>query len=1006
MNRGLKYLCVLFTCLSVVLFSSILVFADENDEEVNISVDVEQEVEIEASDEDEPLIIEANENSEEVEDDIDIIIGEDEIIEDQEELEEETSEEVSVPSVVTIEIDCKKSVIPGKDVVFSPTYGRSVNTTGVYRKQLTGVDAATYDILKGKFSDVAYGRRSSTEFVISLDDLGFDNVFTAEELGIDYILDTETLEAYPDLGNIIFDKVSCNITDILYRFIFDCPFESYWYDKTQYTGCYFTEEGMQLIFNQETREFEAVYNGDIVYYFPVSSDYASSTYVVKSSEVNRALSAYNYANTIVEIYKNYSDLDKLLNYSQLITSLVDYNDAAASGSVPYGDPWQWVYVFDRKSNTNVVCEGYSKAFKLLCDLSDFENEDIYCILVTGLFTGGGTTGPHMWNVVSLGDGMNYIVDVTNCDTDAIGYPRNLYLQNYDLHNGDSNIITGNGWTATYSYYPETRNFYTVGAITITSAPLISAPSLNCTSNCGGVTISWSAIQGANQYEVYRQPEAGEWTYVGITSNNTFIDANPVIGENFYCLRCKDIYGNYMNLLEPISCITYKQINHTYVDDPSVESDCTHTGLTPGRHCSVCGKVLVPQFEVPAWGHVVIIDDAVPATTTHTGLTEGSHCCICGEVIKAQEIIPKLESSISITTQPSDFTGPVGTIATFSIFAEGEGLTYQWQVNSSGTWKNSGLTGSKTSTLSVDITKTRNRNKYRCIISDTNGYSFISDEVTLKVGNSITITTQPSDYVGPTGSIATFSVAAEGKGLTYQWQVNSSGTWKNSGLTGYNTSTLSVDITNSRNGNKYRCIVTDTNGSKIYSDEATLIVGKKLSILTQPSDYLGPVGSVASFNICAEGEGLTYQWQVNSSGTWKNSGLTGYNTSTLSVDITNSRNGNKYRCIVSDISGVSIISEEVILTVGKAISITTQPSNYTGPVGSVASFSVVAEGTGLTYQWQVNSSGSWKNSTLTGAKTNTLLVDITRSRNGNKYRCIITAANGSKIYTNEVQLIVR
>ena len=33
MNRGLKHLCILFTCLSVVLLSSILVFADENDEE-------------------------------------------------------------------------------------------------------------------------------------------------------------------------------------------------------------------------------------------------------------------------------------------------------------------------------------------------------------------------------------------------------------------------------------------------------------------------------------------------------------------------------------------------------------------------------------------------------------------------------------------------------------------------------------------------------------------------------------------------------------------------------------------------------------------------------------------------------------------------------------------------------------------------------------------------------------------------------------------------------------
>ncbi|MBR2554050.1 MAG: hypothetical protein IKE94_04215 [Aeriscardovia sp.] len=921
MNRGLKHLCVLFTCLSVVMFSSILVMADENEEDINLPVDVEQEVEIEESDEDEPLIIEENENSEEVEADEDISIGEDEIIEDQEELDEETSEEVTVPSVVTIEIDCKKSVIPGKDVVISPSYGRSVNTTGVYRKQLTGVDAATYDILKDRFTDVAYGRLSSTEFTISLDELGFDNVFTAEELGIDYILDTDTLEAYPNLGNIIFDKVTCNITDILYRFIFDCPFESYWYDKTQYTGCYFTEEGMQLIFNPKTREFEAVYNGDIVYYFPVSSDYASSTYVVKSSEVNRALSAYNYANTIVEIYKNYSDLDKLLNYSQLITSLVDYNDAAASGSVSYGDPWQWVYVFDRNSNTNVVCEGYSKAFKLLCDLSDFENEDIYCILVTGLFTGGGTTGPHMWNVVSLGDGMNYIVDVTNCDTDAIGYPRNLYLQNYDLHNGDSNIITGNGWTATYSYYPETRNLYTVGAITITSAPLISAPSLNCTSNCGGVTISWSAIQGANQYEVYRQPEAGEWTYVGITSNNTFTDANPVIGENFYCLRCKDIYGNYMNLLEPISCITYKQINHTYVDDPSVEPDCTHTGLTPGRHCSVCGKVLVPQFEVPAWGHVVIIDDAVPATTTHTGLTEGSHCCICGEVIKEQEVIPILvQKTLTITSQPSDYIGKVKSTAVFKVEADGDDLSYQWQFYKNGVWKDTSLSGYNTDTLTVKLESYRDGYIFRCVITDAYGESVTSNEVVLKIGEppiNIYITKQPADYIGKVKSTAIYTVEAEGDDLSYQWQFYKNGVWKNTSLTGCTTDTLTVKLESYRDGYIFRCVISDSHGSSVISDEAVLQIGeppKTITITKQPSDYIGKVKSTAVFTVEAEGDDLSYQWQFYKNGVWKNTTLTGCNSDTLTVKLETYRDGYVFRCVISDTSGNSIMSNEVVFRI--------------------------------------------------------------------------------------------
>ena len=52
MNRGLKRFGILFTCLSVVMFSSILVMADENDEDINLPVDVEQEFEIEESDED------------------------------------------------------------------------------------------------------------------------------------------------------------------------------------------------------------------------------------------------------------------------------------------------------------------------------------------------------------------------------------------------------------------------------------------------------------------------------------------------------------------------------------------------------------------------------------------------------------------------------------------------------------------------------------------------------------------------------------------------------------------------------------------------------------------------------------------------------------------------------------------------------------------------------------------------------------------------------------------
>ena len=85
-----------------------------------------------------------------------------------------------------------------------------------------------------------------------------------------------------------------------------------------------------------------------------------------------------------------------------------------------------IYVFDNNPSTNVVCEGYAKAFKHLCDLSSFSESDLFCSLVTGTMTVGTSAGPHMWNIVTVG-GRNYLVDVTNCDTDAVGAPDKLFL---------------------------------------------------------------------------------------------------------------------------------------------------------------------------------------------------------------------------------------------------------------------------------------------------------------------------------------------------------------------------------------------------------------------------------------------------------------------------------------------------------------------------------------------------------------------------------------------------
>ncbi|MBR2549742.1 MAG: leucine-rich repeat domain-containing protein [Clostridiales bacterium] len=361
--------------------------------------------------------------------------------------------------------------------------------------------------------------------------------------------------------------------------------------------------------------------------------------------------------------------------------------------------------------------------------------------------------------------------------------------------------------------------------------------------------------------------------------------------------------------------------------------------------------------------------------------------------------------VMITSQPKNYTGAAGSTASFSVTATGTGLTYQWQMYSNGAWKNSGASGSKTNKISFKVSNTHDGMMYRCVVTSSNGIIAISSPVTVKIGTPVTITQQPSDYSGAIGSTASFSVTAQGEGLTYQWQMYTNGAWKNSGATGSKTNKISFKVSNTHNGMKYRCIVKDKNGTTATTDEVSVKVVTPLAITKQPANYAGAVGSTASFSVTAQGEGLTYQWQMYTNGAWKNSGATGSKTNKISFKVSNSHNGMKYRCIVKDKNGKTVTSNAASVSVVNTLAITKQPVNYSGTVGSTATFSVTANGEGLTYQWQMYTNGAWKNSGATGSKTNKISFKVTSNHNGMKYRCIVTDKNGKKVYSNTAKVSV-
>ena len=446
-KRFRKITASILSVMLVVNVPSMGVLADDLDTETDETV-VEETVAEEPEEEvveEEPAVVETFEETEEVEP------------------AEEDSVEIPAAPDLNISLHIDTSDL-GPDLTedemfegyfFTPTVNDPMHVTddAVYTRAFAGVDLYSYTYMETEIAKIAAGKQSSTVITLPVtEDLG--NTFYSRDYGAAYFYDFDG-GGWTDAIEDAINSYICDTTNVVTALLCNHPYEMYWYDKV--TGMSIESgdiSGIKL-YDEADGTQRLVMNFDIIYSLSVAQAYrGGSQYTFNTSKAAIAREAAANARAIVDANQYKTDLQKLTAYKEAICSLVDYNYSAAGGGASYGDPWQLVWVFDGDESTKVVCEGYSKAFKFLCDMTNFRR-DISCIVVSGDCGGG-----HMWNVVNMDDGRNYMVDVTNSDDGAVGSGGGLFIVPYTSGSVNSGYKFSVGRkTMTYIYDTKILNCF-------------------------------------------------------------------------------------------------------------------------------------------------------------------------------------------------------------------------------------------------------------------------------------------------------------------------------------------------------------------------------------------------------------------------------------------------------------------------------------------------------------------------------------------------------------------
>ena len=463
-----------------------------------------------------------------------------------------------------------------------------VSLMGGVGDELTGFEAALYAKLKAFVQEVAAGERQSTEIKLKISELG------------DY--------------SLVKEEIPEKLKKVHMCLKADCPYDLYWHD----------------FYHTPVSGNEVVLSGKVVEMivrFPVSPVYKVSDYQVRNDLAELLATVRETARGIVNANTVKKDYEKLEAYKDAICEMVSYDNENSSAG-------ELINAFDGNPDTNIACEGYSKALKYLCDLSTFRDPGFASYLVSGKTS---ASGAHMWNHVTLG-GRNYLTDVTWCDSN--GTKNGNYSAYFMAHALEEHNTPQTGYTIQRNNPDKPSDTYVLtdidylnmydksaSLLTLSTAPYaLPEENIIASGSCGakGDNVTYALdnlgvllISGSGDMANYTADSPAPWEEYKGRIGSVWIESGVTSIGNYAFQGCSASAVNIPASVKRVGYVAFYQSSLTAVDMPEGVTTIADYAF---QECGYLSSVKIPKSVTSIGKQAFYGDAALQSITIPEGVS--------------------------------------------------------------------------------------------------------------------------------------------------------------------------------------------------------------------------------------------------------------------------------------------------------------------------------------------------------------------------------------------------